>query len=92
MLDIFNLLGPIIGIVLVVAGILIIIFSGLIKWIGLIAAVIGAVMIFANPILGIIAVVVGGALFFFSKIAVWIIRLLAVLLIIAGILLFTGII
>ena len=92
MLDIFGgIISKIMAIVLIVVGFLLLVLSGLAKWLGLLLAIIGAVMIFGNPIFGIIAIVVGILLFKFGDIASTIIKIIGLLMMAWGIVTLLGV-
>jgi len=86
----FGLIEKAVSLILIIVGILVLILSGLIRWLGLVLAIVGAVMVLGNPIFGILAIIIGLLVYKFHNVATWIVRLLGIGLIAWGILSFTG--
>jgi len=92
MFDIFGgLISKIVAIVMIIVGFLLLFLSGLAKWLGLLLAIVGGIMIFGNPIFGIIAIVVGIVLFKFGNIASTIIKIVGLILMAWGIITLLGV-
>ena len=77
--------------VLIVAGVLILLVSGIVRWIGLVLAVVGFVLlIFGNLLFGALGLVVGLLVFRFHGFFGLLVRLLGVALIAFGVLTLLG--
>ena len=83
-----GIISKIYSIVLVVVGLVVLMFSGLTKWLGLVLMIVSFVFLFSSP-LGILGLVVGFLMFryrFFERL----LRLIGVALLVFGILSFLG--